>query len=98
MSTEHLAWATEQSQVSPPAKLLAIFLANYHGIGSEMTFRLEDAAAWCCGSRIENIDMWLGELEKEAGLRVMRRYDVEDKYNCEATVVIPEAKNGGHIL
>jgi hypothetical protein len=97
MSTEHLMWATEQSCIAPASKLLAIYLANYAGMDDEMTFRLEDAAAWC-GIEIEDVEGCLYELEKECGLGVMRNYNCSDKSDCEATVKIPDAKNGGRLL
>jgi len=91
----NFAWATEQSEISPGAKLLAIYLANYSGMRSEMEVVLQDPAAWCNCS-VEQIDSWFLELEKKARLRVMRRWDNDDKYMLCWVVRIPDAINGGN--
>jgi len=93
----NFAWATEQSQISPGAKLLALYLANYSGMRSEMEVVLQDPAAWCnCG--VEQVDSWFHELEKKARLQVARRWDNDDKYMLCWVVRIPEAINGGKLI
>lgn len=93
----HMMWATEQSCIRPGAKLLALYLANYAGMADDATFMLQDAAAWCC-CEIEEVDDFLGDLERESELRVRRDYPQPDKYLCSATVFFPEARNGGKLL
>lgn len=93
----HMAWATEQSCITPLAKLLAIYIANYHGCDETTKIRLEDAAAWC-GSKIEEVDGCLYELHRECGLTVTRGMDGPDKTDLWALLRVPEAKNGGRLL
>lgn len=94
----NFAWATEQTQVSPGAKLLAIYISNYSGMRDEVEIRLEDAAAWCCTDKIEDVDIWFKELEEHSRLTVLRHYAMADKYDSFFIVRIPEAINGGKLI
>jgi hypothetical protein len=94
----NFAWATEQTQVSPGAKLLAVYIANYSAMREEIEIRLEDAAAWCCTDKIEEVDIWFKELETHARLFVLRHYAMEDKYDTYFVVRIPGAINGGNLI
>jgi len=83
MSIENFVWAVQLRGVSPGAKLLAIYIANYCGGADSFKFSLEDASAWCCCGIVE-CETFLGELHRTAGL------DFQCGHGLDVTVALPK--------
>lgn len=96
MSFKNLAWASEQSQISPNAKLMAIFIASQADVFGRSKFSLEDAAAWCCFRHDGTAERLTYELANTCGLSILKRDPDHDVVSFE--VLVPSAKNGGELL
>ena len=96
MSFSHIAWASEQSQISPQEKLLAMFIAVQADAVGRSRFAVQDAASWCCLGQDSVTEELVYELAKKCGLLILGR-DVKHDIPI-FDVFVPRSKNGGELL